>query len=137
MQISHRLAELNMSCVSAANNILRALPEIRSGALAAHYAPRTPLELVEPGRMASYARPGDAVLARSVQVAKLPEEVLWVAAASDVVTYGHDLYAHLRDLDAAGCSRILVEMPPASAEWSAVADRLGRAAVGSGEDDET
>ena len=39
--------------------------------------------------------------------------------------------------DESTCTRILVEAPPATPEWSAVADRLGRAAVGSGEDDET
>ncbi len=49
----------------------------------------------------------------------------------------HDLYARLRSLDESGAARILVEAPPASPAWAAVADRLGRAAVGSGEDDET
>ena len=56
---------------------------------------------------------------------------------ADAVAYGHDLYAALRDLDASGCRRILVETPPATSDWSAITDRLGRAAVGSGEDDET
>ena len=108
-----------------------------SGALAAHYAPRTPLELVASDELLARIQPGDAVLARVPRPASLPGDVRWVAAADDATTYGHDLYAALRDLDAAGCRRILVEAPPASPEWSAVIDRLGRAAVGSGEDDET
>lgn len=108
-----------------------------SGALAAHYAPRTPLELVAGADLLVALQPGDAVLARMPRPDSLQDGVRWVAAAIDAAAYGHDLYAALRDLDTAGCRRILVEAPPASPEWSAVIDRLGRAAVGSGEDDET
>jgi len=108
-----------------------------SGALAAHYAPRTPLELIAGADLLAATQPGDAVLARMARPDSLPNGVYWVAAAPDAAAYGHDLYAALRDLDAAGCRRIFVETPPASPEWSAVIDRLGRAAVGSGEDDET
>lgn len=108
-----------------------------SGALAAHYAPRTPLVLVAGADLAGCVQPGDAVLARSPRPAELPADVRWVVAPSDAVAYGHDLYAVLRDLDASGCRRILVETPPATSDWSAITDRLGRAAVGSGEDDET
>jgi len=108
-----------------------------SGALAAHYAPRTPLELVADADLLAALQQGDAVLARMPRPDSLQDGVRWVAAALDAAAYGHDLYAALRDLDTAGCRRILVEAPPASPEWSAVIDRLGRAAVGSGEDDET
>ena len=108
-----------------------------SGALAAHYAPRTPLELVATDALAAQARPGDAVLARCAAPAGLADGVTWVQAPADPAGYGHDLYACLRSLDESGAARILVEAPPASPDWAAVADRLGRAAVGSGEDDET
>lgn len=108
-----------------------------SGALAAHYAPRTPLELVATDALAAQARPGDAVLARCAAPASLAEGVAWAQAPADPAGYGHDLYAQLRRLDESGAARILVEAPPAAPEWAAVADRLGRAAVGSGEDDET
>ena len=108
-----------------------------SGALAAHYAPRTPLELVATDALAAQARPGDAVLARCAAPASLAEGVAWAQAPADPAGYGHDLYARLRSLDESRAARILVEAPPASPDWAAVADRLGRAAVGSGEDDET
>ncbi|WP_298595683.1 L-threonylcarbamoyladenylate synthase [Zoogloea sp.] len=108
-----------------------------SGALAAHYAPRTPLELVAIDALAAQSRPGDAVLARCAAPAGLADGVTWVQAPADPAGYGHDLYAQLRSLDESGAARILVEAPPATPEWAAVADRLGRAAVGSGEDDET
>jgi len=108
-----------------------------SGALAAHYAPRTPLELVNGASLASRVREGDAVLARVPQPAGLPANVLWVEAPVDAAAYGHDLYARLRALDSAAPRRILVETPPTSADWFAVIDRLGRAAVGSGANEET
>jgi L-threonylcarbamoyladenylate synthase len=53
-----------------------------------------------------------------------------MTAARDAVTYGHDLYARLRELDAQGARRILVESPPGDVEWEAVNDRLLRAAAG-------
>jgi L-threonylcarbamoyladenylate synthase len=108
-----------------------------SGALAAHYAPRTPLELIASAELPSRVRSGDAILARQPAPAGLPDGVSWIVAPTDPAAYGHDLYARLRALDESACTRILVEAPPATPEWSAVADRLGRAAVGSGEDDET
>ncbi|HEY1180758.1 MAG TPA: L-threonylcarbamoyladenylate synthase [Rhodocyclaceae bacterium] len=112
-----------------------------SGALAAHYAPRTPLQLVASDDLLKHVDAcvfkGQtiAVLAFSVSPLRHPA-VLWFAAAHSAPHYAHDLYANLRLLDAAGVDLILVETPPGQPEWRAVADRLGRAAVGSGADDE-
>jgi L-threonylcarbamoyladenylate synthase len=112
-----------------------------SGSHAAHYAPRTPLELV-PGeclaaavaaRAAQGARP--AVLARRGPI-EIAGEFVWLEAPADPAGYAHDLYANLRSLDYAECDVILVEAPPAADAWLAVSDRLLRAAAGSGEDDE-
>lgn len=113
-----------------------AVPRV-SGSLAAHYAPRTPLELLPLDGIVARLRDGDVVLARSAAPAGLGAGVLWVVAPADPAAYGHDLYARLRELDESPSRRILVEEPPVTPEWAAVADRLGRAAVGSGEDDET
>lgn len=113
-----------------------AVPRV-SGSLAAHYAPRTPLELLPLDGIVARLRDGDVVLARSAAPAGLGAGVLWVVAPTDPAAYGHDLYARLRELDESPSRRILVEEPPVTPEWAAVADRLGRAAVGSGEDDET
>jgi L-threonylcarbamoyladenylate synthase len=112
-----------------------------SGALAAHYAPRTPLQLISAQDLLKQADAcifkGQtiAVLAFSVSPLRHPA-VLWFAAAATAPHYAHDLYANLRLLDTAGVDLILVEAPPDQPEWRAVADRLGRAAVGSGADDE-
>lgn len=113
-----------------------------SGALAAHYAPRTPLQLIAGDDLRTQVEAcvskGQtiAVLAFSVAPLRHPA-VLWFGAAPNAPHYAHDLYANLRLLDAAGVDRILVETPPDLPEWRAVSDRLGRAAVGSGADEAT
>ena len=108
------------------------------GALAAHSAPRTPLVLVDAKAVDALARAGaeTAVLAmrdppEGVEVAA------WIVAAGDARTYGHDLYANLRRLDASGAKRIVVEAPPNDPAWEAVIDRLQRAAAAGDAGDET
>lgn len=121
---------------AAANAPQSPAPRV-SGALAAHYAPRTPLQLVASADLLKHVDAcvfkGQtiAVLAFSVSPLRHPA-VLWFAAAHSAPHYAHDLYANLRLLDAAGVDLILIEAPPLDPEWRAVADRLGRAAVGSG-----
>ena len=109
-----------------------------SGTLAAHYAPGTPLGLVDRfGLPAELARGDVAVLALHEEPRKSSVQA-WITAKADPRSYGHDLYANLRTLDASGARRILVEAPPQSPEWEAVNDRLSRAAAGAaGLDDET
>jgi L-threonylcarbamoyladenylate synthase len=106
------------------------------GTLARHYAPRTPLLLLEADLLlelaATLAREGKrvAVLARSAS-RPVQANVHWIAAPRDADQYAHDLYANMRDLDAANCDAILVETPPLlGAEWHAIRDRLTRAAAG-------
>ena len=60
----------------------------------------------------------------------------WVVGGRDAVRYGHDLYANLRELDASGAKRLVVEKPPTGDEWEAVNDRLVRAASDALDDDE-
>jgi L-threonylcarbamoyladenylate synthase len=55
---------------------------------------------------------------------------MWIEASTQPQQYGHDLYANLRALDLSGCEQILVEEPPATAEWAAILDRLIRARSG-------
>ena len=104
------------------------------GTLAKHYAPRTPVMLVEADLIdeltRSFVRQGKrvAVLAREAQ-RPLLDSLVWIAAAPDAAGYAHDLYAHLRSLDDAGCDVMLVEEPPLAMAWAAVRDRLARAAA--------
>jgi L-threonylcarbamoyladenylate synthase len=104
-----------------------------SGRLESHYAPRTPLELVDAGalparinalrdqRLAVLA-PAQALLDRGAQV------IARAVAPADPSEYARRLYALLHELDAAGATRILVARPPQGDAWDAVHDRLNRAA---------
>ncbi|MFN7087480.1 MAG: L-threonylcarbamoyladenylate synthase [Burkholderiales bacterium] len=112
------------------------------GTLAKHYAPQTPLMMMEADLLlelaASLARQGKrvAVLARSAQRPLVPD-LTWIAAAADAQGYAHDLYSNLRKLDAAGCDVMLVEEPPRDAAWAAIRDRLLRAVMGESVADDT
>ena len=106
-----------------------------SGSLEAHYAPRTPLQLIaaadleEAARQALDAGRRIAVLAAQ-PVARSHENLAWCPVSADPTQFAHDLYARLRELDAMGCDLILVAAPPADEAWRAVTDRLRRAAAG-------
>jgi len=106
-----------------------------SGSLPSHYAPDTPLRLVETEEIESTVR---ALLAEEVSVVLLsmrqppiPESRAchWLPMPLDAAAYAQILYARLREADALSCDRILIERPPAAAEWMAVLNRLGRAAA--------
>jgi L-threonylcarbamoyladenylate synthase len=107
------------------------------GRLKAHYAPATPLMLVDPDvapeLVRSLARQDKrvAVLSFSALRPLLPG-LTWIAAPADAAGYAHALYANLRALDAANADVIVVERPPEEPQWQAVLDRLTRAAAGSG-----
>lgn len=111
-----------------------ALPRV-SGALAAHYAPRTPLALVDADRL-NEVLADEVAAGRRIgvwSVAPLaPPAGAWLPAPTDPQAYAHQLYAVLRQLDQRGLDRLLIETPPHTAAWAGVHDRLGRAAVGSG-----
>lgn len=105
------------------------------GSLEAHYAPATPLRLMDAqvieAEAASLANEGDVV----VLARREPESQArchWIRLPNDAVAYGHDLYARLREADNLGAACILIEAPPQGGEWEAVNDRLRRAVVGSG-----
>ena len=102
------------------------------GSDAAHYAPRTPLAVIADEALEdSVARASAAGRRCSVLARRAPRRVIqdtiWIDAGADVVRFGHDLYAHLRELDRAGAACILVQAPPPGDDWEAVRDRLRRA----------
>jgi L-threonylcarbamoyladenylate synthase len=113
-----------------------------SGSLAAHYAPRTPLRMVPSSQLveAAAALAGEgsrvAVIAHNCEDPN-DARLTWRAAPAEPAAYAHALYANLRELDGIGADFIVVEVIPETPDWQAIADRLGRAAVGSGENDET
>jgi L-threonylcarbamoyladenylate synthase len=109
----------------------KALPS--PGMLSRHYAPRTPLECVEGAgrqRVEELCRQGRRVgwVTHDTQLAA-PSEVVVRVLPPDPAKYAAALYAVLHELDAAGLDRLVVQLPPDSAEWLAIRDRLRRAAA--------
>ncbi len=107
-----------------------------SGSLEAHYAPRTPLQLVAVEKLSEAASQALGAGRRVAVLAAQPiglshENLAWCPASADPAQFAHDLYARLRELDAMGCDLLLVAAPPADEAWRAVTDRLRRAAAGS------
>lgn len=108
-----------------------------SGSLDAHYAPRTPLVLLPPDAIVFAVREALAKNERLAVLAPMPcpisdERIAWRQAPAEPGSFAHELYATLRALDALACTRIVVQRPPAAEAWRAIADRLQRAAAGSG-----
>lgn len=101
------------------------------GSLRSHYAPATPVELLPAAALDAACRGADAarlvVLARRNAPAGCRAR-RWLGMPADPRGYGRALYRALRDLDATGAARILVERVPEGDDWAAVADRLTRAA---------
>lgn len=108
-----------------------------SGSLAAHYAPGTPLALLQPDVVIFAVREALAADQRIGVIAPMAcplsdERIVWRQIAGDAAGFAHDIYALLRELDGLGLSRIVVQKPPQSESWRAVNDRLQRAVAGSG-----
>jgi L-threonylcarbamoyladenylate synthase len=101
-----------------------------SGTLASHYAPDAALRLIAPADWVACIgtappAPGVALYARRV-----PPAGWWHRPmADDADAVAHELFAVLRELDAAGARAIWVEAPPAGPAWDGVRDRLRRAAA--------
>jgi len=107
-----------------------------SGSLPAHYAPRAAMRILK--RVEILAQLGEQrgkrvfVLGFEVSVPRLAQthqRIVPVVSAE----YQRELYAALRDFDAAGADVIFVEAPPRTLAWTAVWDRLERAAAGAPE----
>jgi L-threonylcarbamoyladenylate synthase len=100
------------------------------GRVARHYAPRTPLELVDGPRLAARVRDLGASRVAVLAPAPLPAAVAhgWIAPATPE-QYAHHLYEFLHQMDASGAERLLVQRPPQEPAWAALRDRLERAAA--------
>jgi len=82
---------------------------------------QTALDVLGPdaAAIAVYAR--SALRTRTPHYRRMPD---------DAAETARQLFAVLRDFDAAGVKLIWVEAPPEAPEWDAVRDRLRRAAAG-------
>lgn len=103
------------------------------GSVTSHYAPTTPVRLVDPESLSeaiAWARArGARVAVLTAGTAVSDAEVTGIDGSADPEVYGRGLYANLRQLDRAGASVILVVRPPEAPTWRAIHDRLTRAAA--------
>jgi L-threonylcarbamoyladenylate synthase len=86
-------------------------PHSSPGMHARHYSPKTPLYLIEAGKLPTSGR------GVCIQMPADPRE------------YAAVLYERLHAADAEGWDWIAIERPPETGEWSAIRDRLERAAT--------
>ncbi len=102
-----------------------------SGALDSHYAPATPVILVDVAHVTAALQKIAAAGRRVVLIQRASQRFASTIETrmmpADPLGYAHDLYAALREMDLTGNDIILVEMPPQTVEWSGVNDRLRRA----------
>ncbi len=103
-----------------------------SGALDSHYAPATPVAVVDAARLVEAISQWRAQGLRVVSIQREWEGIAGAHATRGMPAspegYAHDLYAALRAMDHAGGDVIAVEAPPLTEEWAGVNDRLRRAA---------
>lgn len=101
-------------------------PARAPGLMDRHYAPRTPVVVVRSEALPATVGQEDGLLVRGRNTLAAAAVVVMPC---DVTEYAARLYAALRELDAAGVPRIVVEAPPATPEWAAIRDRLRRASM--------
>ncbi len=100
------------------------------GALASHYAPVTPLHMVQAAALDTAWPLAQRIGVLAPRVAPCANrQSRWLAMPDEAQAYAQALYAALRDLDAAGLEAIWAQALPADARWDAVRDRLHRAAA--------
>ncbi|WP_397474040.1 L-threonylcarbamoyladenylate synthase [Pusillimonas sp.] len=108
-----------------------------SGSLKAHYAPRTPLQVLPRHELLALLNDASAAQKPLACIVFEPLDELgavlpgveWFVAQAEPHAYARELYALLRRLDQGGYSRLVFERPPGTPAWRAINDRLGRAAA--------
>ena len=143
-----------VSCVDAVPRLLRpgfiTLSQLRSvvpdvvagsdapaprapGSDAKHYAPATPLSIVNSRTLeevvAQLTADHEKVAVLAMRPPRLANRYMtWINAGRRADVYARELYVNLRTLDKSGAREILVEEVPPGEPWDAVRDRLRRAA---------
>lgn len=98
-------------------------PHASPGLHKAHYQPRTPVVLYQRGKeMPARGRGISLLLTNSV-----PGESRLMP--NDPMEYARELYAVLHELDVKKFDWIAIELPPETAEWEGILDRLTKAAA--------
>lgn len=95
------------------------------GALASHYAPRTPCYSI-PADLHESPCPNRRIALLAQQRPGWPVTRFW-SMPSEPDAYAHTLYATLHEADVSGCDVLLVALPPDGPAWDGIHDRLRRA----------
>jgi L-threonylcarbamoyladenylate synthase len=131
-----RPGKISVQAIESTTGVSISVPERYAGrapgTLASHYAPDTPIAIVATAALVEFiaqCRRGGkrcAVLAR--ESSRTGDAAAWIVAPRDAAGYAHDLYANLRTLDQSHCDVLIIEQLPADSAWTAVNDRISRAA---------
>ncbi|MDR3492848.1 MAG: L-threonylcarbamoyladenylate synthase [Gammaproteobacteria bacterium] len=103
-----------------------------SGSMASHYAPRTKMRLMKslviPHFLNELRHKDLPIAILTYSMCPLPQDdVEWIMMPNNPLSYAHDLYQTLRDLDKRDFREIIIETPPEDSSWDAIRDRLVRA----------
>ena len=102
------------------------------GMMGRHYAPRARVRLFRESERAAAVADARATIDQGKRVGAMTFRPLDLELAeehtmpSNPRAYARELYATLHALDDARCDLVLLELPPESAEWTAILDRLRR-----------
>lgn len=110
-----------------------------SGTLESHYAPNAKVRLMDARALqtavdllsetiAPAGSPAIAIYGRTV-LKQIPRQILFRRMPDDAQAVAQQLFAVLREFDAASVKLIWVETPPDNETWEGVLDRLSRAAA--------
>lgn len=110
--------------LSLADTVAAPAPRV-PGALASHYAPRTPCYRI-PAELSEAPFPGRRTGLLAQRPAAWPVTKFW-PMPTEPADYARALYAALHEADASGCEVLLIALPPYEPAWAAIHDRLRRA----------
>jgi L-threonylcarbamoyladenylate synthase len=132
-----RPGHISADAIAAVIDLVPAAPDAAapraSGTLESHYAPHTPVAMLDSASMRStlaLLESGRRKVAL-IHYSELPQAHAAIRLPSTPDGFAHALYAALRAMDGSGADLILVEEPPQGPAWVGVNDRLRRAAHGS------
>lgn len=103
------------------------------GTHARHYAPQTPLRIVDSNQLERAVEQHEDTTGSIAVMAMRPgsparPNLSWKTMPLTHSEYARALFACLREIDEQGSDCLLVEQPPLTPEWEAINDRLRRAA---------
>ncbi len=117
-------AEMLAAYLSLSDTVAAAAPRV-PGALASHYAPRTPCYRIA-AELTEAPFLGQRIGLLALRRPDWPVAKFW-PMPTQPEGYARALYAALHEADASSCEILLIALPPDEPAWAAIHDRLRRA----------